>query len=194
MISIDNLENSIFNLIQDNLLYFTIIISAIIGKLKESSKSNIFTAWIMYLIGTLFHELAHLVVSIITYGKPTWFSIFPSKQRNEMNETVGYTLGYVSSKNLQWYNVFLVAMAPLLLLPLSYWIYLHFFDYFDKSIISMLSYIFIIISLLFSSIPSSTDFKLVFNKRIIQNLIVPVVIILLLFYFEVSINSILKTI
>jgi len=192
MISIDNLENILFNLIQDNLLYFTIIISAIIGKLKESSKSNIFTAWIMYLIGTLFHELAHLLVSIITYGKPTWFSIFPSKQKNEMNETVGYTLGYVSSNNLRWYNVFLVAMAPLLLLPLSYWIYLHFFDYCDKSIITIVSYIFIIISLLFSSIPSGTDFKLVFNVKSIQNLIVPVIIMFLLFYFDFSINSILK--
>lgn len=83
---IETLENTIFNLIQDNLLYFTIIISAIIGKLKESAKTNIFTIRIMYFIGTLFHELAHLIVSIITYGKPTWFSILPSN--------------YISSKKL----------------------------------------------------------------------------------------------
>ena len=78
MNTINYIENILFNLIQDDLLFFTIILSAIIGKLKESSKNNIFTVWIMYLIGTFFHELAHLILTILTFGKPSWFSIFPS--------------------------------------------------------------------------------------------------------------------
>ncbi|WP_415397814.1 hypothetical protein [Sulfurimonas sp. CS5] len=190
MFDLHDVENTIFNLIQENLLYFTIIVSAIIGKIKESSKNNIFTVWVIYFIGTLFHELTHLIVSIATYGKPSWFSILPSKQKNEIGETVGYTLGYVRNNNLRFYNTFLVAMAPLLLIPLSYWIYLHFFEYFDKNIWTMISYIFIIVSLLFSSIPSSVDFKLVFNKNIIQNLAIPIIIIYLLIYFEFNIIEI----
>lgn len=178
MSNINNVENIVFNLIQNDLLYFTIILSAIIGKLKESSKNNIFTAWIMYLVGTLFHELAHFILSILTFGSPTWFSIFPSKQKNENGQTVGYMLGYIESQNIRWYNVFFIAMAPLLLMPLSYWVYIHFFEYFDKNIFTMISYIFIIVSLMFSSIPSGVDFKLVFNKNIIQNLLVPIIILM----------------
>ena len=47
-------EHNLFILIENNLLYFTIIFAAIIGKIKESSKQNILSVWLIYLIGTFF--------------------------------------------------------------------------------------------------------------------------------------------
>ena len=156
-------EHNLFILIENNLLYFTIIFAAIIGKIKESSKQNILSVWLIYLIGTFFHELMHLVVSLFTFGKPSWFSILPSKTINNNGQITGYTLGYVRSKNIRWFNVALISLAPLLLIPLSYLIYTDFFNYIDRNLYSYIIYIFVIISLLFSSIPSSVDFRNIFN-------------------------------
>ncbi len=150
--------------IEENILYYSIAIAAIFGKLKESSKRNIFSVWIMYFIGTFFHELMHLVISFITNGKPKWFSIFPSSNFDKNNKLESYTLGYVRSENIRWYNAFYISMAPLLLIYLSFYIYQSFFNYFEVNIYSYLSYIFIIISLLFSSIPSGADFKILFSS------------------------------
>jgi hypothetical protein len=188
VITLTNLENIIYIVIQDNLLYFTILISAIFGKLKESSKRSIFSAWIVALLGVFFHEVAHLLVSLLTFGKPSKFSIFPSKSVNKQNGKISYTLGYVISCNIRWYNVFVVSMAPLLLLPLSFFIYKFFFIYIDENLYSYILYIFIIISLLFSSIPSNTDFANVFKSRnIILNLVPPIMICIILLLINSSI-------
>ena len=177
-------EHNLFILIENNLLYFTIIFAAIIGKIKESSKQNILSVWLIYLIGTFAHELMHLVVSIITFGKPTWFSILPSKTINNNGQVLGYTLGYVKSKNIRWYNVALISLAPLLLIPLSYLIYTDFFNYIDRNLYSYILYIFIIISLLFSSIPSSVDFRNIFNGFTTILNFVPLSIVCILLYIN----------
>lgn len=150
--------------IEEDLLYYSIAIAAIFGKIKEGSKRNILSVWIMYFIGTFFHELMHLVVSFITNGKPKWFSILPTSNFNENGKLESYTLGYVRSENIRWYNTFYISMAPLLLIYLSFYIHQNFFNYFEVTIYSYLSYIFLIISLLFSSIPSGADFRILFSS------------------------------
>lgn len=179
------IEHYIFIAIQNNILYFSIIVAAIFGKLKESSKRNIITAWLMYFIGTFFHELTHLIASFLTNGKPRWFSILPSKNIDEKSGRVSYTLGYVLSKNIRWYNVFIISMAPLLLLPLSFYVYENFFSYVDENLYSYIVYVFIIISLLFSSVPSGIDFSNVFkSKTFLLNLLPLIVIIIIVLNIE----------
>ena len=111
------------------------IVVIIIERLKRKSYSNLYSAWLVCLIGTFFHELMHYIVSKITNGKPKGFSIWPTKKPE------GYVLGYVSNDNLRWYNKFLISMAPLLLF-----------------------YIFLIVVFLDSAIPSSVDFNIAFEK------------------------------
>ncbi|MDX4028356.1 hypothetical protein [Aliarcobacter skirrowii] len=161
-----------FEFIKNHQVYFLIVTAAIIGKIKESSKQNIFTVWIVYLFGTFFHELSHYVAALITNGKPKMASLFPKK----VNDS--YVLGYVQTHNLKWYNVFFIALAPFTLLILSFYVYLHFFDYVEESLLSYLVYIFMIISLVFSSLPSKTDFSLVFSSKypFIFNFITPIIL------------------
>jgi hypothetical protein len=179
MIIFENIEDTVFNFFNANILYFAIMFAAIIGKIKESAKKNIYTVWIIYLVGTFFHELSHYLSSLFLNGRPNWFSIFPSKSM-QADGTVNITLGYVNNQNLRWYNVFFIALAPLSLIPTSYWVYFNFFNFFDKNIFSFLIYIFLIVSLIFSSIPSSTDLKLVFNKYLVVNLIIPILCFIIL--------------
>lgn len=154
--------------IEENLPYYTVLYAAFIGMIKEQSKTNIFFAWSVKFIGTFFHEMAHFIASLVFLGKPVGFSIFPSSSIE--NGKKYYTLGYVTSKNIRWWNVFFISMAPLMLLPLSFWVYGHFFEYFERSLFSYLLYIYVVVSLVFSSMPSSVDFGNLLNGKIILNL------------------------
>lgn len=69
--------------------------------------------------GTVAHELAHWGVAILTNGKPKFPSLALKRTRD------GVVLGQVSFRNPRWYNAALIAMAPLLLLPLVAWLYVH---------------------------------------------------------------------
>lgn len=157
------IEDFIFSELHESLLFYTIIISAVIGKIKESSKRSIITAWLVYFVGTFFHEVAHFITSLLTNGKPRWFSILPSKTVDEKTGRTSYVLGYVSSNNLRWYNVGLVSMAPIILVPVAFFVYENFTSYVEINIYTYVLYIFTMITLIFSAIPSSADFSLLNN-------------------------------
>jgi hypothetical protein len=180
----ESLETYLFNSFREDVLFYSIALAALIGKMKESSKNNLFTAWIMYFMGTLFHELSHFVVSFLTFGKPFWFSVIPSTKIDKTTGAKTTTLGYVKSGNIRWWNVFFVSMSPLLLLPFSFWVYNYFFNYFEESLWTVVLYIFSIVSLLFSSVPSGVDFKNVFNANAPINLLVPIIFFALYILFN----------
>lgn len=123
----------------------------------QSAKDGIFKTWIVFFVGTFFHELFHFLVSLVTFGFPYSFSIFPKKIKDS-NGSKLYMLGSVKSFNLRWFNVFWISMAPLFLLPFAYYIFKNFFHYFDANIVNFIIWIYIQISMVFSSIPSSVDF------------------------------------
>jgi len=144
--------------LQDNVIIFTIIITLLINKMKGLAHQNLFFAWVVNLIGTFFHELAHLIISMLLNGKPTKVSLFPKKTED------GYTLGYVLNTNITWYNALPIAFAPLSLLVLAYFIYTDFFYYVDFTTMNFLIYIFLLISFIDSAILSRQDIKVAFSN------------------------------
>jgi len=162
-INFNELYYLIFFFIKEHQLYFFIVLAAIIGKIKESSKQNTFSVWVTYFFGTLFHELSHYIAALLTNGKPKMASLFPRKI-TDGEGNYRYILGYVSIANSKWYNVFFISMSPFLLLILSFYVYLYYFTYIEESLLSYLGYIFIIISLVFSSLPSKEDFSVLFSS------------------------------
>lgn len=46
LFSTENIENTIFSFLQENTLYCAIVLSALIGKIKESAKSNLYFLWL----------------------------------------------------------------------------------------------------------------------------------------------------
>lgn len=62
---------------------------------------------VLYLAGTVMHELAHLIAAILTNARPVSFSIFPRRSGN------GWVLGSVSCANIRWYNGIFVGLAPI---------------------------------------------------------------------------------
>lgn len=69
---------------------------------------------VLALPGTLAHEAAHWLVSLLLFGKPAGFTVWPTRQGSV------WTLGQVTTRNPTWYNQAPIALAPLLLLPAVY--------------------------------------------------------------------------
>jgi hypothetical protein len=113
----------------------------------------IFIYMLFVLPGTVAHELAHWVVAVVTNGKPKLPSLSLKRTRD------GVLLGQVSFKNPQWYNAAFIALAPLLLLPLAAWLYLHA----TARIPLLHAYhwitLYLIIAAGFSALPSALDVR-----------------------------------
>lgn len=171
--TIDNL----YEIIISNMPLFVLLI-ILIDRLKRISRVNTYTASLMYFFGTFFHELSHYVIALITNAKPVSFSLFPSK--NKDNTIV---LGEVMCANLRWYNSFLVGISPLLLLILVFIVDQYFFIYFQPSLISLAFYLFLIINLIDSAIPSNQDFKVAFSSTVGNLIYLSFFSILLMRYF-----------
>ncbi|HYD80214.1 MAG TPA: hypothetical protein VEC06_10430 [Paucimonas sp.] len=62
---------------------------------------------VLYLAGTVLHELAHLLAAAFTNAKPVSFSILPQRRGN------GWILGSVRCANIRWYNGIFVGLAPI---------------------------------------------------------------------------------
>jgi hypothetical protein len=65
---------------------------------------------LLYLAGTICHELAHYCVGLLTMARPSSFSVMPRRTGAE------WTLGEVGFANLRWYNAAPIALAPFLIL------------------------------------------------------------------------------
>lgn len=147
-------ENFLFS----NSTFFAIFFSAVIATIRAGAKTSIFKMWIIFLVGVFFHELMHFLAGVISFGFPYKLSIIPKKIKGKN----GYMMGHVVNYNIKWYNVFIINMAPLALIPIAFYIYKYFFFYVDETVPNFIIWNFLIISLLFSSIPSSIDIKNIF--------------------------------
>lgn len=151
------------------ILFGSALIFYIFFKILEK-KGKYYSLFLIALPATLFHELAHYVISYITYGKPNKLSIIPKKEGN------GWTLGYVTSTNLRWDNQAIVALAPLLLFPGIYYV----LDYALKETVwyFLCVYGYILANFIQGAIPSSVDLKLAIKKPI------PIIVLLLVLYLK----------
>jgi len=180
--------NTLFDFDFSNDVYFAFFFSflfLITIKLMQN-KLHFVLLTILLLPGTFFHELSHLLVSLILNGKPSSFNIIPKREDifNEYGVKIGYsaTLGEVVSQNIKWYNAFFIAFAPLLLFPLSFFL-LSFVNFNNFNLYVNFSLIYLSSNLFFSSIPSKQDFKVGFYYKISSFFILSIISSLIYFYY-----------
>jgi hypothetical protein len=122
-------------------------------------KDRVYLFALITLPATFMHELMHFIISLITGGMPRGFSIFPKKSEE------GYTLGYVESYNVTWYNGAFIGLAPLILLPIAYF----FFKYqivTETTISILVLKLYFLGTLIEGSMPSITDLELAIKKSL----------------------------
>ncbi|AXH16391.1 hypothetical protein CP985_03335 [Malaciobacter mytili LMG 24559] len=159
------LDTYLLKIMNGSEFYVYILLTILVMSIKAKSNQSMYVTSFVYLIGTFFHELAHYIAAIILIlKKPKGFTIIP--KRVVIDKKKYYCLGSVDINNedLNWFNSALIAMAPLVLLILSYYVYLYFYTYyliyFKMYFFTHLIYIFLLVTLVVNSIPSITDFKL----------------------------------
>lgn len=107
----------------------------------------------LVLPGTLAHETCHLLLGLLFNGRPTRISLLPHR------EAKGWVMGSVAFANLRWYNGFFIGMAPLLLLPLAYWLMLWRVGLGPGFRWQEALAVYLIANLVYAALPSWTDLK-----------------------------------
>jgi len=143
--------------------------------------------FIAYFTSTFFHELSHYLISLLLGGKPIDFKIIPKKQvfKKDGNIHTYWELGYVTTTNFNWFNAFPISFAPLLLVPIAFFLYVNFFLSIEQTLLNTLIMYFILYSLISSSLPSMTDVRLGLSK-----IASPVVHITIGYFFYQNYNHI----
>lgn len=97
--------------------FYLILMVIFITRFKYATYRSMWMCALVNIPGTLLHETMHAVVGGILNAQPCNFSIFPRRSMDG-----GYVMGSVAFRNITGYNAVPAALAPLLLLPIGYYI------------------------------------------------------------------------
>ena len=138
----------------DNRFYLILIVIAL-SYFKRRTFSSMFVAAVVNIPGTVLHETAHFLVGFMLNAKPTTFTLWPKLRDG------AYVMGSVGFRNVKFYNAFPSAMAPLLLLPLGWWLNEYFLI---TTIWRYICFVLLETIIIENAIPSSTDFAVAFDS------------------------------
>lgn len=103
---------------QDVLVYLTpSLVLAIVFRML-ARRAPVF--FVFYLSGTILHELAHLLLGLLTNARPVSFSVMPRRASASR-----WILGQVSFANIRWYNAAFVGLAPMSILAVPVFVAMH---------------------------------------------------------------------
>lgn len=145
-------------------LILVIVLAAIHGRIGTAGP-----LWqILYALpATLLHELSHLLVAFITGGRPAGFSIIPTPRITMLADgTVrrGWVLGSVIIRNAGPLASFPTGLAPLLLIPLAWFFYRHWFDWFPADLSHTLFLYLAVYLCAAGAVPSTQDLRVAFSS------------------------------
>lgn len=89
-----------------------VLVALTVALIRAANNPTMFA--LMSLPGTMAHEASHAAAGVLLNAKPVSFSIWPRKMPDG-----SWQLGAVGFANITWWNGPPVALAPMLLAPLS---------------------------------------------------------------------------
>ena len=101
-----------------------------------------------------FHELMHLIVGSLFNARPCNFTILPRR-----NLAGDYVMGSVGFQNIAFYNAVPAALAPLLLLPIGFYLNRYFLPMMQPTLFNYVMYVLLQTIIVENAIPSRTDFN-----------------------------------
>lgn len=127
-------------------------------RLRSRAYRSMTAAALFEMPGTIFHELSHFIMGILTNAQPTKISVWP-----EQNDDGTWSMGSVTLSNITWYNCLPVGLAPLLMFPAAFWIERNFFEYIEFGLLSGIAYLLLIVTLIENCLPSKADIRIAFS-------------------------------
>lgn len=138
--------------------FYTILAVVMLIRIKYATYNSMFVCALVNIPGTILHEFMHFIVGLFLNAQPSKFTIFPKK-----DPLGGYVTGSVSLHNITFYNAIPSSLAPLALLPISFYINRYVFPYVPHTILWYMGYILLQTIIIENAIPSRADFRIAFS-------------------------------
>ena len=136
----------------DNRFYLILLVIVLVH-LKSATYKSMLMCALINMPGTILHETMHFLVGLILNAKPRNFTIFPRRVEN------GYVMGSVGFTNITFYNAVPSSMAPLLLLPIGFYLNRYFLPSMNPTFTNYILYVLMQTIIIENAMPSSSDFK-----------------------------------
>ena len=134
--------------------FYLILLVIILVHLKNATYNSMFLCALINLPGTVLHETMHFIVGLLLNAKPCNFTILP--RRGEK----GYVMGSVGFTNITFYNALPSSMAPLMLLPIGFYLNRYFLPNMEPTITNYILYVLLQTIIIENAMPSAADFKI----------------------------------
>lgn len=109
-------SSELFWTVADNRFYLILLVIFLV-RAKYAAYRSLWLSALVNIPGTILHEFMHYWVGLLMNARPVNFSLWPKRDLNGY-----YVMGSVGFQNVTYYNAVPSAMAPLLLLPLGFYI------------------------------------------------------------------------
>ena len=134
--------------------FYSILLVVFLMRLKYATYDSMWVSALVNIPGTFLHELMHFLVGGFLNARPCNFSLLPKK-----NAEGDYVMGSVGFRNIAFYNAVPAAMAPLLLLPIGFYLNRYYLPQMQPTLLNYVMYVLLQTIIVENAIPSRTDFR-----------------------------------
>ncbi len=134
--------------------FYLILLVIILLRVKYTTYSSMWMSSLVNIPGTILHEFLHYFVGALLNARPCNFTIFPRR-----GEDGNYVMGSVGFRNITFYNAVPSAMAPLLLLPLGFYVNRLVLPQIQPTFVNYVLYVLLQTIIIENAMPSGADFR-----------------------------------
>lgn len=146
-------SSELFWTVADNRFYLILLV-VFLMRAKYATYRSMWVSALVNIPGTILHEFMHYFIGLITHAKPCNFTVFPKRDIEGY-----YVMGSVGFMNVTRYNAVPSAMAPLLLLPLGFYINRYLLPLIPMNLTNYILYVLLQTIIIENAIPSRADFR-----------------------------------
>lgn len=134
--------------------FYLILLVIVLMRVKYTTYSSMWLSSLVNIPGTILHEFMHFFVGMLLNARPCNFTIFPRR-----GEDGSYVMGSVGFRNVTFYNAVPSAMAPLLLLPIGFYLNRYYLPTMHPTFVNNVLYVLLQTIIIENAMPSGADFR-----------------------------------
>ena len=134
--------------------FYLILLVIVLMRIKYTTYNSLWLSSLVNIPGTILHEFMHFFVGMLLNARPCNFTIFPRR-----GEDGSYVMGSVGFRNVTFYNAVPASMAPLLLLPVGFYLNRYFLPTMEPTFVNYVLYVLLQTIIIENAMPSGADFR-----------------------------------
>ena len=134
--------------------FYLILLVIVLMRVKYTTYNSLWLSSLVNIPGTILHEFMHFFVGMLLNARPCNFTIFPRR-----GEDGSYVMGSVGFRNVTFYNAVPASMAPLLLLPIGFYLNRYFLPTMEPTFVNYVLYVLLQTIIIENAMPSGSDFR-----------------------------------